>query len=44
MHLANELERLIALHDASTIAAVIVEPISGSAGVVLPPRVLEASA
>jgi len=31
------LERLIALHDASTIAAVIVEPISGSAGVVLPP-------
>lgn len=28
-HLANELERLIALHDASTIAAVIVEPISG---------------
>jgi beta-alanine--pyruvate transaminase len=37
MHLANELERLIGLHDASTIAAVIVEPISGSAGVVLPP-------
>jgi beta-alanine--pyruvate transaminase len=37
MHFANELERLIALHDASTIAAVIVEPISGSAGVVLPP-------
>jgi beta-alanine--pyruvate transaminase len=37
MHLANELERLVALHDASTIAAVIVEPISGSAGVVLPP-------
>jgi beta-alanine--pyruvate transaminase len=36
-HLANELERLVALHDASTIAAVIVEPISGSAGVVLPP-------
>ena len=35
--LANELERLIALHDASTIAAVIVEPVSGSAGVVLPP-------
>ena len=37
MHLANELEQLIALHDASTIAAVIVEPISGSAGVILPP-------
>jgi beta-alanine--pyruvate transaminase len=37
MHLANELERLVALHDASTIAAVIVEPIAGSAGVVLPP-------
>ena len=35
--LADELERLVALHDASTIAAVIVEPISGSAGVVLPP-------
>src|SRR5471032_1369630 len=36
-HLANDLERLIALHDASTIAAVIVEPLSGSAGVILPP-------
>ncbi len=35
--LAEDLERLVALHDASTIAAVIVEPISGSAGVVLPP-------
>jgi beta-alanine--pyruvate transaminase len=34
---AEELERLIALHDASTIAAVIVEPVSGSAGVILPP-------
>src|ERR1700728_1515553 len=32
MHLANDLERLIALHDASTIAAVIVEPIGGGAG------------
>ncbi|HMK87232.1 MAG TPA: aspartate aminotransferase family protein [Steroidobacteraceae bacterium] len=37
VHLANDLERLIALHDASTIAAVIVEPIAGSAGVILPP-------
>jgi len=37
LELANELERLVALHDASTIAAVIVEPISGSAGVILPP-------
>jgi beta-alanine--pyruvate transaminase len=36
-HLADALERVIALHDASTIAAVIVEPISGSAGVILPP-------
>jgi beta-alanine--pyruvate transaminase len=36
-HLANDLERIIALHDASTIAAVIVEPIAGSAGVILPP-------
>jgi len=37
-HLADELERLVALHDASTIAAVIVEPIAGSTGVILPPR------
>ncbi len=37
LQLAEDLERLIALHDASTIAAVFVEPISGSAGVVLPP-------
>src|SRR6202795_4693811 len=36
-HLADELQRLIALHDASTIAAVIVEPIAGSACVLLPP-------
>jgi beta-alanine--pyruvate transaminase len=36
--LADDLERLCQLHDASTIAAVIVEPISGSAGVVLPPE------
>jgi beta-alanine--pyruvate transaminase len=37
VELAEDLERLVQLHDASTIAAVIVEPISGSAGVVLPP-------
>jgi beta-alanine--pyruvate transaminase len=36
-HLADDLERLVQLHDASTIAAVIVEPVSGSAGVILPP-------
>ena len=38
LELAEDLERLVQLHDASTIAAVIVEPISGSAGVVLPPE------
>jgi len=37
-HLADELERLVALHDASTIAAVIVEPLAGSTGVLVPPR------
>jgi beta-alanine--pyruvate transaminase len=37
-HLADDLERLIALHDASTIAGVIVEPLAGSAGVLVPPR------
>ncbi|MEZ5545458.1 MAG: aspartate aminotransferase family protein [Lysobacteraceae bacterium] len=37
-HLANELERVVALHDASTIAAVIVEPMQGSVGVVVPPQ------
>ncbi|NVK10671.1 MAG: aspartate aminotransferase family protein, partial [Gammaproteobacteria bacterium] len=36
--LADNLEDLVGLHDASNIAAVIVEPISGSAGVVLPPK------
>src|SRR5262245_43034657 len=38
VELADELERLVALHDASTIAAVIVEPVAGSAGVLLPPQ------
>jgi beta-alanine--pyruvate transaminase len=37
-HLADELERLVALHDASTIAAVIVEPMSGSTGVLPAPK------
>jgi beta-alanine--pyruvate transaminase len=37
-HLADELEKIVALHDASTIAAVIIEPVSGSAGVLLPPQ------
>ncbi|MFZ6873539.1 aspartate aminotransferase family protein [Undibacterium sp. Di27W] len=37
-HLADELERLITLHDISTIAAVIVEPLAGSAGVILPSK------
>ena len=36
--LADELERLVALHDASTIAAVIVEPVAGSTGVLIPPK------
>jgi beta-alanine--pyruvate transaminase len=35
---ADELERLVALHDASTIAAVIVEPVAGSTGVLIPPK------
>jgi beta-alanine--pyruvate transaminase len=34
---ADELERLIAFHDASNVAAVIVEPLAGSAGVLVPP-------
>jgi len=37
LELANDLERIIKLHDASTIAAVIVEPVSGSTGVLIPP-------
>ncbi len=35
---ADELERLIALHDASNIAAVVVEPVAGSTGVLVPPQ------
>jgi beta-alanine--pyruvate transaminase len=37
-HLADDLERVVALHDASTIAAVIVEPVAGSTGVLMPPK------
>ncbi len=37
-HFADALENIIALHDASTIAAVIVEPLAGSTGVLLPPK------
>jgi beta-alanine--pyruvate transaminase len=37
-HLADELERIVALHDASTVAAVIVEPMAGSTGVIPTPK------
>ena len=37
-HLADALESIVALHDASTIAAVIVEPMAGSTGVLPPPK------
>jgi beta-alanine--pyruvate transaminase len=37
-HLANELEKLVVLHDGSNIAAVIVEPMAGSTGVLPPPK------
>ncbi|MGB1357036.1 MAG: aminotransferase class III-fold pyridoxal phosphate-dependent enzyme, partial [Candidatus Puniceispirillaceae bacterium] len=36
--LADELERIAILHDPSTIAAVIVEPVAGSTGVLVPPK------
>src|SRR5262249_22626888 len=36
--LAEDLERVTQLHDASTIAAVIIEPIAGSTGVLIPPK------
>ncbi len=36
--IADELERIVALGDASNIAAVIIEPMAGSTGVLLPPR------
>jgi beta-alanine--pyruvate transaminase len=37
-HLADELERIVELHGVSTIAAVIVEPMAGSTGVLVPPK------
>ncbi len=37
-HLADALERMVALHGADTIAAVIVEPVAGSTGVLIPPH------
>lgn len=37
-HLADSLENIVALADASTIAAVIVEPVAGSTGVLIPPK------
>jgi beta-alanine--pyruvate transaminase len=36
-HLAEDLERLVALHDGSNIAALIVEPVAGSTGILVPP-------
>lgn len=38
VELADELENIVALHDASNIAAVIVEPMAGSTGVLMPPK------
>src|SRR4029077_11424393 len=37
-HLADDLERIVALHGAETISAVIVEPVAGSTGVLIPPN------
>lgn len=37
-HFAEDLARIIALHDASTIAAVMIEPMQGSGGVIVPPK------
>ncbi len=37
-HLADDLERIVSLHDGSNIAAVIVEPVAGSTGVLVPPK------
>lgn len=38
IELAEDLERLVALHGAETIAALIIEPVAGSTGVILPPK------
>ncbi len=38
LEFADALEQIVALHDASTIAAVIVEPVAGSTGVIMPPK------
>jgi beta-alanine--pyruvate transaminase len=38
LDLADDLERLVALHGAETIAALIIEPVAGSSGVLLPPE------
>src|SRR5215469_7554326 len=38
MHLADALESIVTLHGAETIAAVIVEPVAGSTGVMVPPK------
>ena len=38
MEFADDLERIVSLHGASTIAAVIVEPVAGSTGVLLPAK------
>ena len=36
-HLAEDFERVVQLHDASNVAALIVEPASGSSGIIVPP-------
>lgn len=38
IHLANELEKILMLQDPSTVAAVIIEPVIGSGGVIVPPK------
>jgi beta-alanine--pyruvate transaminase len=38
VELAEDLERIVTLHDASTVAAVVVEPVAGSTGVLIPPK------